>query len=70
MFQRLLGGDAPANKVQEIKTDGHGSLTVILRDENMILYGQSADQNQTDKKTYEIVLHRPYTEQANIYGYR
>lgn len=69
VLQRLLGGDAPANKVQEIKTDGHGSLTVLLRDENMILYGPSP--NQTDKKSiYEIVLHRPYTEQANIYGYR
>lgn len=69
VLQRFLGGDTPANKVQEIKTDGHGSLTVLLRDENMILYGPT--QTNNDKKSiYEIVLHRPYNEQANIYGYR
>lgn len=69
VLHRFLGGDTPPNKVQEIKTDGHGSLTVLLRDESMILYGPPP--NSSEKKSiFEIVLHRPYAEQANIYGYR
>ncbi|XP_063703778.1 85/88 kDa calcium-independent phospholipase A2-like [Culicoides brevitarsis] len=68
VLHRILGGETPPNKVQEIKTDGHGSLTVLLRDDNLILYGPSAGQGDR-RAVYEIILHRPYSEQANVYGY-
>lgn len=64
-----MGGEAPPNKVLEIKTDTYGSQTVLLRDENLILYGPGAGVSLSDKKSqYEIVFHRPY-EQGNIYGF-
>uniref|UniRef100_A0A336LZK7 phospholipase A2 n=1 Tax=Culicoides sonorensis TaxID=179676 RepID=A0A336LZK7_CULSO len=67
-FLEFLGADAPPNKVQEIKTDDYGSRSVHMRDENMILYGPVANSGHK-KAFYEIVLHRPYTEQANVLAY-
>uniref|UniRef100_A0A1L8DJ70 phospholipase A2 n=1 Tax=Nyssomyia neivai TaxID=330878 RepID=A0A1L8DJ70_9DIPT len=61
VLQRLLGGDTPPNKVQEIKTDTLHNLQVIHRDDSMVLYAPLA--GQVDKKAiYEIVLNRPYSE--------
>lgn len=64
-----MGGEAPANKVLEIKTDIFGNQQVLIRDDNLILYGPPTGAACTDKKSqYEIVFHRPY-EQGNIYGF-
>ncbi|XP_055689252.1 85/88 kDa calcium-independent phospholipase A2 isoform X2 [Lutzomyia longipalpis] len=61
VLQRLLGGDTPPNKVQEIKTDALQNLQVLHRDDSMVLYAPLP--GQIDKKTtYEIVLNRPYSE--------
>ncbi|KAL5289787.1 PLA2G6 family protein [Megaselia abdita] len=56
-LQRLLGSEAPANKVLEIKNESLGSSQVLLRDDAMVLYAPAYQQG--DKKTYyEIVLQR------------
>lgn len=54
---RLLGGDAGPNKVQEIKIDAFANLTVLHRDDGMVLYGPPV--GTLDRKCqYEIVLNR------------
>uniref|UniRef100_A0A6B2E6X8 phospholipase A2 n=1 Tax=Phlebotomus kandelakii TaxID=1109342 RepID=A0A6B2E6X8_9DIPT len=64
VLQRLLGGDAPPNKVQEIKSDTLQCLQVLHRDDSMMLYAPPAGHG--DKKAvYEIVLNRPYHEGMN-----
>lgn len=64
MLQRLLGGDAPPNKVQEIRSEVLGSLPVLQRDEGLVLYGPAI--GAVDRKpVYEIVLNRPYSENLN-----
>lgn len=69
VLQRLLGGDASPNKVVEIKTDTFGNQQVLIRDENLILYGPAGAASGPDRKSlYEIVFHRP-NEQGNIYGF-
>ncbi|XP_055842006.1 85/88 kDa calcium-independent phospholipase A2 isoform X1 [Episyrphus balteatus] len=61
VFQRLLGGDSPPNKVIEIKGDSLGTLQVIHRDESMVLFAPPLQQ--PDKKAiWEIVLQRPCTD--------
>lgn len=37
VLQRLLGGESPPNKVQEVKTDVLESLQIIHRDDGMIM---------------------------------
>lgn len=61
MFQRLLGVDAPANKVQEVKPDHYEKNEIIQRDDGLVLYAPLSGPN--DKKPiFEIVIHRPYSE--------
>lgn len=61
VLQKLLGGDVPPNKVQEIKNDSLGSLKIVQRDDAMVLFAPPF--NQTDKKIgYEIVLQRLYSD--------
>ncbi|XP_037905718.1 85/88 kDa calcium-independent phospholipase A2 isoform X2 [Hermetia illucens] len=61
VLQRLLGGDVPPNKVQEIKSENLGMCQAILRDEAMVLY--APPHNQTEKKLpYNIILQRPLNE--------
>lgn len=61
VIQRLLGGDVPANKVQEVKADALENLQILYRDDGMVLYAPPF--GSTDKKVvYEIVIHRPYAE--------
>jgi calcium-independent phospholipase A2 len=63
-LQRLLGGDAPPNKVQELKSDTISNAQVLHRDDSMVLYAPTI--TAADKKTvYEIVIHRPLTETGN-----
>ncbi|XP_058459229.1 85/88 kDa calcium-independent phospholipase A2 isoform X2 [Malaya genurostris] len=63
-LQRFLGGDAPPNKVLEVKNDGYINLHVLHRDDAMRLYAPSNGTN--DKKlVYEIVLERPHSETIN-----
>lgn len=64
MLQRLLGGEAPPNKVQEVKTDALESLQILHRDEGMVMYSPPAGQNEK-KPVYEIVIHRPYSDNTN-----
>lgn len=63
VLQRLLGGDSPPNKVKEINVESLETLHVIHRDDGMVLYApQVGDKKNTP---YEIVLHRPYSENFN-----
>lgn len=63
VFQRLLGVDAPANKVQEVKPDNYEKSEIIQRDDGLVMYAPSSLYGPNDKKTvYEIVIHRPYSE--------
>uniref|UniRef100_T1GD25 Uncharacterized protein n=1 Tax=Megaselia scalaris TaxID=36166 RepID=T1GD25_MEGSC len=56
-LQRLLGSEAPPNKILEIKNESLGSSQVLLRDDAMVLYAPAFQQG--DKKSYyEIVLQR------------
>lgn len=62
VLQRLLGVDAPANKVQEVKTETLESLQILHRDDCMVMYAPAfADK----KPIYEIIVHRPYSESMN-----
>lgn len=64
VLQRLLGGESPPNKVQELKSDALESLQILHRDEGMVMYAPPLGSNE--KKTiYEIVIHRPYTDNTN-----
>lgn len=68
MLQRFVGGflDSPPNKVQEIKLEAYGSLSILQRDDSMILYAPNPNSVNTDKKQfYEITVHRPYSETMN-----
>ncbi|XP_059614992.1 85/88 kDa calcium-independent phospholipase A2 isoform X2 [Phlebotomus argentipes] len=64
VLQRLLGGDAPPNKVQEIKSDSLQILQVLHRDDSMVLYAPPPGQAEK-KAVYEIVLNRPFHEGMN-----
>lgn len=69
MLQRFLGGDTPPTKVKEINVESLEKLHIVHRDDGMVLYAPPVD----DKKNtpYEIVLHRPYSENGNTsYSYR
>lgn len=64
VLQRLLGVDAPPNKVQEVKTDTLEHLQILHRDDGMFMYAPPL--GSTEKKTiYEIVVHRPYADTIN-----
>lgn len=64
VLQRLLGGDAPPNKVLETKNEAYINLQVLHRDDAMRLYAPS--NGSSDKKAiYEIVLERPHSETIN-----
>lgn len=64
VLQRLLGVDAPPNKVQEVKTDTLEHLQILHRDDGMVMY--SPPLGSTEKKAiYEIVVHRPYADTVN-----
>ncbi|XP_037045409.1 85/88 kDa calcium-independent phospholipase A2 isoform X2 [Bradysia coprophila] len=64
VLQRLLGGETPPNKVQELKTESLESLQILHRDDGMVMYAPPL--GSTEKKTiYEIVIHRPYTDNTN-----
>ncbi|XP_052862024.1 85/88 kDa calcium-independent phospholipase A2 [Anopheles cruzii] len=64
VIQRLLGGDAPPNKVQEVKNESYANLQVLQRNESMRLF--APNPNAPDKKpVYEIVLERPHSETIN-----
>ncbi|XP_017091053.2 85/88 kDa calcium-independent phospholipase A2 isoform X1 [Drosophila bipectinata] len=61
VLQRLLGGDQPANKVLEIKSESLGTLQVLARDDAMVLF--APPYNSNDKRAvYEIVLQRPTSD--------
>lgn len=62
VLQRIMGGDAPPGKVQEIKSDITQHLPVALRDDSMLLYGPDL---KGTKAAYEIVLHKPFSESMN-----
>ncbi|XP_055625339.1 85/88 kDa calcium-independent phospholipase A2 isoform X2 [Toxorhynchites rutilus septentrionalis] len=63
-LQRLLGGDAPPNKVLEVKNENYINLQVLHRDDSMRLYAPNI--TGSDKKmVYEIVLERPHSETIN-----
>lgn len=64
MLQRLLGGESPPNKVQEVKTDALESLQILHRDDGMVMYAPPAGSNEK-KTVYEIVIHRPYSDNTN-----
>lgn len=64
VIQRLLGGDAPPNKVQEVKNESYINLQVLQRNESMRLF--APNPNAADKKmVYEIILERPHSETIN-----
>lgn len=64
VLQRLLGGETPPNKVQEVKTDALESLQILHRDDGMVMYAPPS--GSSEKKTvYEIVIHRPYSDNTN-----
>ncbi|XP_049295992.1 85/88 kDa calcium-independent phospholipase A2 isoform X3 [Anopheles funestus] len=64
VIQRLLGGDAPPNKVQEVKNESYINLQVLQRNESMRLF--APNPNAPDKKlVYEIILERPHSETIN-----
>lgn len=65
MLRSLLGADAGPNKVIEIKTDSLGNLSVLHRDEGMVLYGPALAQLENRKIQYEIVLNRPCSDNLN-----
>nr|XP_016934783.1 85/88 kDa calcium-independent phospholipase A2 isoform X1 [Drosophila suzukii] len=61
VLQRLLGGDQPANKVLEIKSESLGTLQVLARDDAMVLFAPPFNSN--DKRAnYEIILQRPTSD--------
>ncbi|KAI8040718.1 hypothetical protein M5D96_006661 [Drosophila gunungcola] len=61
VLQRLLGGDQPANKVLEIKSESLGTLQVLARDDAMVLF--APPYNSNDKRAvYEIILQRPTSD--------
>ncbi|XP_058124263.1 85/88 kDa calcium-independent phospholipase A2 isoform X1 [Anopheles ziemanni] len=63
-LQRFLGGDAPPNKVQEVKNESYVNLPVLQRNETMRLF--APNPNAADKKpVYEIILERPHSETLN-----
>ncbi|XP_041774229.1 85/88 kDa calcium-independent phospholipase A2 isoform X4 [Anopheles merus] len=63
-IQRLLGGDVPPNKVQEVKNESYINLPVLQRNESMRLF--APNPNSADKKlVYEIILERPHSETIN-----
>ncbi|XP_035912464.1 85/88 kDa calcium-independent phospholipase A2 isoform X3 [Anopheles stephensi] len=64
VIQRLLGGDVPPNKVQEVKNESYINLQVLHRNESMRLF--APNPNAPDKKVvYEIILERPHSETIN-----
>ncbi|XP_053666851.1 85/88 kDa calcium-independent phospholipase A2 [Anopheles marshallii] len=64
VIQRLLGGDVPPNKVQEVKNESYINLQVLQRNESMRLF--APNPNAPDKKlVYEIILERPHSETIN-----
>lgn len=66
VLQRLLGGDAPPNKVIEVKADSYGTSNTLLREEGLQLYGPATTPTDTSKKViYEIVVHKPFPETMN-----
>uniref|UniRef100_A0A182JLQ4 phospholipase A2 n=2 Tax=Anopheles atroparvus TaxID=41427 RepID=A0A182JLQ4_ANOAO len=63
-LQRFLGGDAPPNKVQEVKNEAYVNLPVLQRNDSMRLF--APNPNAADKKpVYEIILERPHAETLN-----
>lgn len=64
VLQRLLGGDAPPNKVLEVKNEAYINLQVLHRNDAMRLYAPNFSSNDK-KSTYEIVLERPHSETIN-----
>lgn len=65
VLQRLLGGDAPPNKVQEVKNEMYINLQVLHRDDAMRLYAPGNGSSGDKKSVYEIVLERPHSETIN-----
>uniref|UniRef100_A0A1S4KHT0 Uncharacterized protein n=3 Tax=Culex pipiens complex TaxID=518105 RepID=A0A1S4KHT0_CULQU len=65
VLQRLLGGDAPPNKVQEVKNELYINLQVLHRDDAMRLYAPGNGSSGDKKSVYEIVLERPHSETIN-----
>ncbi|XP_039429871.1 85/88 kDa calcium-independent phospholipase A2 isoform X5 [Culex pipiens pallens] len=65
VLQRLLGGDAPPNKVQEVKNEMYINLQVLHRDDAMRLYAPGNGSGGDKKSVYEIVLERPHSETIN-----
>lgn len=57
MLQKVLGDDAPPNKVLEFKKNTYGNRQVLLRDGNLILYGPPVTATSNIKSPYEIVFH-------------
>lgn len=65
VLRSLLGADAGPNKAIEIKTDTLGNLSILCRDEGMVLYGPALGQIENRKIQFEIVLSRPCSDNLN-----
>ena len=64
-LKSFLGGEAPPNKVLEVKNDCYAELQVLHRDDAMRLY-QPNYSNSKDRNLYfEIVIERPHSESVN-----
>ncbi|KAH8257606.1 hypothetical protein KR038_011853 [Drosophila bunnanda] len=62
VLQRLLGGDQPANKVLEIKSESLGTLQVLARDDAMVLFAPPFNSSDNKRAVYEIILQRPTSD--------
>lgn len=47
------------NKVIEVKQEKYVDRSIISREDSLVLFGPSSGDNK-----YEILLHRPYCDQA------
>ncbi|XP_017081157.1 85/88 kDa calcium-independent phospholipase A2 isoform X2 [Drosophila eugracilis] len=63
VLQRLLGGDQPANKVLEVKSESLGTLQVLARDDAMLLFAPPFNSNEK-RAVYEIILQRPTSDSS------
>ncbi|XP_054288851.1 85/88 kDa calcium-independent phospholipase A2-like isoform X2 [Macrosteles quadrilineatus] len=59
VLQKMFSNTSPPNKVLEVKSDKYSNRTVICREDNIVFYGPTNNDNK-----YEIVILRAYCDLA------
>lgn len=66
VLKGFLSFETPANKVLELKQEAYIPREVLYREDGLVLYTPPANKANSPAH-YEVVLHRPYTENSNVF---